>query len=317
MYKLNVDNITASKLASYRNGNYIVNIYNDGTKERILDFGETSFISAFPESIDIKVTNRCNMNCPQCHEQSHLNGLHGNICATFIHTLHPYTEVALGGGNLLEHPNYMALLVNLKQKHIFSNITLHQQHVYENIETIQFLIKNDLIKGLGISFSGNLDQLDYILKTLCYDNIVVHVINGIITIKELQAMSRFKIVPKLLILGYKTFGRGIEFRKTHNDSITKNQSDLNNNILKILLNFPVVSFDNLALEQIDLSNVITPEEYERFYMGDDGQHTMYMDLVEEVFAKNSRSNVRYYLKDDIDTMFKVIREEEQYDKTNY
>lgn len=45
-------------------------------------------------------------------------------------------------------------------------------------------------------------------------------------------------------------------------------------------------------------------------MGDDGQFTMYIDLVNNQFAKNSTSTIRYDLLDNIDDMFKIVKEEE-------
>lgn len=49
----------------YQNGNYTVSIdLNTGTKirENDLDY----FKADFPESMDVKITNRCNMNCYFC-----------------------------------------------------------------------------------------------------------------------------------------------------------------------------------------------------------------------------------------------------------
>ena len=46
-------------IGEYINGNYTVKIYEDGTKIR--ETKEDEFISSFPESIDLKITNRCNM----------------------------------------------------------------------------------------------------------------------------------------------------------------------------------------------------------------------------------------------------------------
>ena len=45
-------------------------------------------------------------------------------------------------------------------------------------------------------------------------------------------------------------------------------------------------------------------------MGDDGTHTMYIDLVKKQFAKTSTSIKGYDLLDNIDDMFKIIKEEE-------
>ena len=85
-------------LGSYINGNYHTAIYSDGTKIRETEDDE--FIADFPENIDIKITNQCDMGCPMCHEDSKSDGKHGDsMNAKFIDTLRPYTELAIGGGN--------------------------------------------------------------------------------------------------------------------------------------------------------------------------------------------------------------------------
>lgn len=61
----------------YQNGNYDVKIYSDGTKVRTTEDDE--FIAQFPENIDCKITNKCDMGCAFCHENSVVDGLHGNI----------------------------------------------------------------------------------------------------------------------------------------------------------------------------------------------------------------------------------------------
>jgi hypothetical protein len=69
-----------------------------------------------------------------------------------------------------------------------------------------------------------------------------------------------------------------------------------------------VSFDNLAIEQLEASRLVTPEEWEEMYMGDDGDFTFYIDLVDQTFAQDSMSQIKYPLLDSVDEMFKVIRE---------
>ena len=44
-------------IAVYQNGNYVVKLYGDGTKEKITS--EDSFRASFPDSIDLKITNYC------------------------------------------------------------------------------------------------------------------------------------------------------------------------------------------------------------------------------------------------------------------
>ena len=63
------------RLVKYRNGNYFVTIDLDtGTKVRSndLDFFEPEY----PESMDVKITNCCDMGCKFCHENSKPDGKH-------------------------------------------------------------------------------------------------------------------------------------------------------------------------------------------------------------------------------------------------
>lgn len=71
-------------LGIYKNGNYRVRIYDDGTKVReTIDPNDNKFIAEFPESIDLKITNRCDMGCKMCHENSTIDGAHGDINLSF------------------------------------------------------------------------------------------------------------------------------------------------------------------------------------------------------------------------------------------
>lgn len=128
-------------LGFYKNGNYNVLIYEDGTKIRCQNNDE-EFISSFPENIDIKITNRCSQNCLMCHENSNIDGLHGDILnADFIKTLHPYTELAIGGGDPMEHPHLEQFLLILKGLNIIPNITVHQNSFMKNKDKIKIFLK--------------------------------------------------------------------------------------------------------------------------------------------------------------------------------
>jgi hypothetical protein len=69
-----------------------------------------------------------------------------------------------------------------------------------------------------------------------------------------------------------------------------------------------LSFDNLAIEQLKPSRMYSKEDYARYYMGEDGTHTFYLDAVENKFAKSSTSYTRHDYQDNIIDMFKVIKE---------
>ena len=69
----------------------------------------------------------------------------------------------------------------------------------------------------------------------------------------------------------------------------------------------MVSFDNLALKQLPVREQMSDEDWEKFYMGDDGQFTMYIDAVKREFAKNSTSTERWPITGDIAEMFGVVK----------
>ena len=70
--------------------------------------------------------------------------------------------------------------------------------------------------------------------------------------------------------------------------------------------FNTISFDNLAIEQLNPKRLMSEEQYKEFYMGDDGSHTCYVDLVKKEFAISSTSIERYPLLDDIRDMFAIV-----------
>ncbi|MBO7210513.1 MAG: radical SAM protein [Methanobrevibacter sp.] len=293
-------------IGSYKNGNYKVFRFSDGTMIRHTN--ESEYISEFPDSMDIKITNRCTgTNCQYCHENSNSCGNHGEILSVpFLNSLHPYTELAIGGGNVLEHPDFIQFLKWCKEKNIFANITLNQKHFVENIDTVRYLAENKLIYGLGISLVSV--TTDFIKLVKEFDNAVIHVIAGIVTKDEMECL--YKKDLKLLILGYKQFRRGKDYYALHQSSTDLNRNWLKNNIGNIITKFNTVSFDNLAIKQLEIKSLVTGDSWDNFYMGDDGTHTMYVDTVNKEYAVSSTSTVRHgYNNEKIEDMFKVIKED--------
>ena len=291
-------------LGKYKNGNYYTSIYSDGT--RIRETEEEEFIPAFAENIDIKLCNRCDRGCAYCHEGSTKDGALGNILTEpFLNTLHPYQEVALGGGNVLEHLELVPFLELLKEKQVIANVTLHQRHFEENQELLKYLVKERLIYGLGISLEKQTEEFINMVKQ--YPNAVVHTINGVLDAAELETMADKEL--KLLILGFKKIRRGEVWYQAKQEEIIKKQTWLREHLEEYLSRFRVVSFDNLAIEQLGVRRFMKKQEWDEFYAGDDGTHTFYIDMVERKFAESSTApqEERYELLDSVDEMFQKIR----------
>lgn len=299
-----IDN-TPKVLGEYINGNYKVTILEDGTKIReTLDKNATEFIPEYPESMDIKINNRCDRGCLVCHEDSKPDGDIGEVMTPkFWETLKPYSEISLGGGNPLEQPDLINFLMKLKVLKLIPNLTVNQVHFMKNWGLLKFLCDERLIYGLGVSLENPTQK--FIDKVKEFPNAVIHIINGIATQDELSKLANNGL--KILILGYKDFRRGHNYLSVASEKIKNNQKMLYGYLPQMLKEFRVVSFDNLAIEQLDVKRLLSQEEWDSFYMGDDGRYTMYIDLVKKQFASCSVATERFDLLDDIKPMFEKIR----------
>jgi hypothetical protein len=299
------------RFVRYRNGNYTVTLdTKTGTKirENDLDFFEPSTV----ESMDIKITNCCDMGCPMCHENSTPDGKHADILGpSFLDKLHPYTELAIGGGNPLEHPDLYEFLVKCKERKFIPSMTINQKHFEANYDLVKKLVDEELIYGLGISLVAPTTEFIKLVKTI--PNAVIHVINGLVSLPKLIKMRDHDL--KILILGYKIFRRGATLYETQSPNITACQFMLYQYLPRIIEEnwFKVVSFDNLAIEQLEPQRLMSEEEWSEFYMGDDGigdgftSASIYVDMVERKYAKNSCDPVRYDLLPTIEEMYNSLK----------
>lgn len=290
-------------LGTYKNGNFTTKIFSDGTKVRETEGDD--FRPAYAENMDIKITNYCDMGCPFCHEGSTTDGKFGDILnEKFIDTLHPYQEVALGGGDATSHPDLIPFLHKLKDKKVIANMTVNQIHFEKKQELIKQLIDEKLIYGLGVSLVNPTEQFFELISQ--YPNAVIHVINGILRLSDIEALADKNL--KMLILGYKRLRRGNDWIMEDHENIVVRQMWLHDNLSKIVKQFKVVSFDNLAIEQLNVRRLMSDEDWDEFYMGDDGNYTFYVDMVERKFARSSTADFdkRYDLMDSVDDMFKKI-----------
>lgn len=294
-------------------------------------------ILVIPESCDTKITDYCDAGCAYCHENSTKKGKHSDLNQLLNLTMNlpKGCELAIGGGNPLSHPDLIRVLRILKSRGIICNLTMNQFHIRDVVyrSLLKYLLHEKLIHGLGISVNDdivknhshyireyyknsksvyntenekltNLD-LDFSYLQELQDvspNVVYHMINGVNDIHSIQKLPSNKKTKtlKVLVLGYKTFGRGEKFKIIN--------SELNDSfyIWKTMLSWYlrydkktnpyvqienckdiIMSFDNLSLDQLNLKRFFTEKEFSRYFMGDDGSHTFFMDIVENQYCKSS------------------------------
>lgn len=292
-------------LNKYKNGNYLVKLYDDGTKVRLYNEDPEPIT---PESIDIKITDFCNAGCKYCHEMSTSKGKHSDleIIKKALEDLPPGSELAIGGGDALSHPDIMGFLTWAKEKQIIPNMTVNSFHLRTYKEVILKLIEDKYIYGLGISY--NLKYID-IYKDFNTSNTVFHLITGVHEVNDIDILIKTLGKVKVLILGYKDKGRGVEYLTDNECKVDSNIKTWHNNIDNYFNNNNIlVSFDNLAIKSLNISRFFSDCMWSKLYMGDDGKFTMYIDAVNKQYTTSSTTKDRYELGDkNIIDMFNHIR----------
>lgn len=291
-------------LHSYINGNHVTCIFKDGTRERVtLDPEADRFTYRFAENCDVLITKWCDANCAYCHEGATINGKHaelfkdGHLLPIFT-TWNPGSEIAIGGGNALAHPDVVEFTKQLTKLGAICNITVNQKHIWD--DKLELMIKEGYVKGIGISLTNSssmadLNRIRY-LKAISHNNVVIHVIAGIFNEKDLDFIIKGNL--KTLILGYKdNVGRGVGFKKENKDSIDKNIEWLHSKLSYLKEIAPVMSFDNLALAQLDAKEALGMSDEEWSYRfqgkdygdpnGHDAPSTFYFDAVNKMIGRSS------------------------------
>lgn len=272
---------------NYKNGNAVVSIDNDGS--RVVEYEDTLQLD-FPLNIDIRVSTKCAFGakadgtpgfCSFCHESAKQNGSECDYekLKNKILDLPKGIELAIGANQLTN--NLYEFLYWAKCEGYICNVTINQGHIKRDMTMIKNAIDIGIIKGLGISYRSGL-KWDVPPSILEYTNTVFHVIAGIDTFAEVEALAEMG-VKKILILGEKDFGYNI------------GNVDLNSRkhkewfwwVHKLFNKFDVVSFDNLALEQLRIQRFFTNENWEVF---NNQEHSFYINAVDGYYAPSSRSN---------------------------
>lgn len=264
-------------LAKYTNGNTDVVLHTDGTKIRTThsDIAKLDF----PESIDLKITDYCDAGCAWCHENSTTKGIHGKLetIRQILRDLPAGVEIAIGGGDPLAHPEIMAILETIVMQGLIPNITVNGLHLEKHAPLIKFLRERKLLRGLGVSYNIKVWFKD--MDELIDDNTIMHFIAGI---DKPLLVEEFK---KVLVLGYKHYGRGLKF---FNPKVERNLAFWRWQLAG-LAKKSHLCFDNLALEQLQVKDVVSAELWQKYYMGADGEFTMYADAVAKTYAISSTS----------------------------
>lgn len=274
-------------LASGQNGNVHVTLYGDGT--RIIDFpgdDPQNIALDYPLNVDIKLSSRCAFGldprtrravCNFCHESARTDGIEGDYeqLEQILSELPLTTEIAIGINEVTNR--LIHFLSGMKTQGRIVNGTFNQGLIRTGAH--RPIVEQGLLRGIGISWrraSWGMDDPIY-----RHPDAVLHVIAGIDDFAEILNVVKAGKVRKLLVLGEKDFGFNLGQVDLSSPSHIEWRQRLHE-----LFEHALVSFDNLALEQLNVRRFFRKENWTAFHQG---ERSIYIDAVRKVFAPSSRS----------------------------
>lgn len=285
------------ELAKYQNGGYAVSILSNGTKIRTeLD---AAMPPVLPEQMDLKITNWCDAGCAWCHEQSTTKGVHGDIDATLklLEVLPAGSEIAIGGGDPLSHPEFERFVVTLADRGLVPSVTVNGLHFDRHRAMLEKLTSAGKLYGVGFSYADKLPDWDY-------EHLVVHLIAGVHRPEVLDEASRRM---KVLLLGYKQHGRGKKLFQLRSAQVQDTLAAWYRELFWVAKAHHL-SFDNLAIEQLKPQRLFADQSvFDQQYMGEEGRFSMYVDAVTQTYGLSSYSEERHDWST-LQDMFATIRE---------
>lgn len=298
-----------------KNGNYYILVNYKNNKRvalRLSEAPDMELIPKHPELVDIKLTDVCHIGCKWCYQDSTSDSKHGNLetIKTVIRSLNPeITEVAFGGGDVLQHPDIVEIL-EFSRNHGLnsSNITMNWQSIMRYPEKVKMVMP--LLDAIGVSIvgKGQIKQVVEKLKEIdCYEpaRICFHVIpdlyNKELLLKILDELKEHSPESDILFLGYKTNGRGKDVTPVHVD----NMNDI----------FDYIVQNNISLQcdtkfVKDYFNVVKEFGSEYTYDIKEGEYSMNIDCVESFYSQSSYNlDFKGEITEDFDIVnaFKEVR----------
>ena len=245
---------------------------------------------------DILVSN-CYLGCNPSKPHANLNN-------PILDTVHAGTEIAINA-NDMTHPDLENFLFRMKDKGVFVNITINQKHLKQNIDRLKDYQNRQLVWGIGISL---IDSTDSILWENGLKNTVIHVIDGCFSAEDLENLAGHNL--KLLMLGFKHKGRGVEYYEKHKDEVDANIDYLDKHLMENKDRFDGIGFDTLATIDLHMEEKVGPEKWALHHMGEEGEFTFFISLVDNTYAISSMETENIFpigKNDTLDTMFNHIR----------
>lgn len=204
------------KIRIFPEQNYKGIFLNGKTLRIALDPDKPILELEYPEFYDVKITNKCNGNCEYCYQDSKSENTHfknilkkaSNYFGLMSENERPF-QVAIGGGNPNEHPDFIKLLELFTTLDIMPNYTTNGMGMTDEI----YEATKKYCGGVAISTHKHLKEYwEPVVKRLNKEGIRVnlhHIISDKKSVDELSELfEKYKdIVDYIVLLPYMVVGR--------------------------------------------------------------------------------------------------------------
>jgi pyruvate-formate lyase-activating enzyme len=172
--------------------------------------------STYPELVDVKITDFCPYGCAFCYQGSTETGKHASLAAlertADILAEWRVFEVALGGGEPTLHPNFKNILRVFRSRGVVPNFTTRNLTWLRDAKGRAAVLEQAGAFAFSVDNAKQVRQLAAALEKHDVNSCrtAVQYIVGQDDGKELYRIARaaFKAGIRLVLLGYKTSGRG-------------------------------------------------------------------------------------------------------------
>lgn len=298
---------------------YVLMRRGSGDKIRV-QFGDQTIPSPktfVPELVDINITDFCTHGCQYCYRGCTDKGKHAsleNLTKLFkILQEHQVLEVALGGGEPLEHPDFWTIAERAKYYGMHVNVSTRDEGILRDPEVLAKGV--EFLHGIGLSVGRcyHMKELgslrDYAFQASQRKNrgygtptleVVLHLAMGTLPRNQFSEMlkeARENHLP-VLLLGYKSHGRGVEFKNSHgfyeyswlgeelNKYFKKHAYEGANEDGTEYWQGPKVSFDTVLVGE--MSEWLTKHKVDRRrWQEGEGLNSCFVDAVNMTMAKSS------------------------------
>ena len=259
----------------------------------------SEYPSEAPELVDIKITDYCGFGCAFCYQGSTKTGRHADVAILYnaIEELAKAEvfEVAVGGGEPTEHPDFVNILHKCREVGIVPNFTT-RSFSWLNGENVAEILSLCGSFAFSVQTEKEVRRLGEVLVS--FKNREVHpggpprysvqLVEGVVPVDEAVHIFDEARAQRLRVtlLAYKTTGRGALYAPEHLNEGKGWFPEILKRLMTNRIPGVTLAIDTpLAAKYQDLLEASGIKSY--LYETEEGNHSMYYDAVEGAYAPSS------------------------------